>query len=118
MAELTNEMLRAIIVETIDTMPEELLAYYRNPPGRRPHEHVRQIQSAIAEVDDATVKVLIRDIVDRAVFQMLFLTGASFKDAHMATTISRGAFSECLADAVLHEKYRLQVDPGGRHAEP
>lgn len=118
MAELTNEMLRAIIVETVDTMPEELLAYYRNPPGRRPPEHVRRIQTAIADMDDAIVKLLIRDIVDRAVFGMLYLTGASFKDAHIATTISRGALSESLADSVLHEEYRLQVDPGGTRAEP
>jgi hypothetical protein len=116
MGELTNEMLEAIIVETVDTLPSELLASYRNPPGRKPHEDLLRIHSAIADMDDAAAEMLIRDVVDGVVFLMLYLMGAGFKDA-LTVAISRGAESECLEGAVLHEEYRMRIEPGGLRAE-
>lgn len=117
MADLVNEMLEAIIIETVDTIPEELLAYYRNPPGRKPHEHVCQIQTAIADMDDATATMIIRDIVDRVVFSMLYLIEAEFKNIRIKTTISRGAQSDNLTNYGLHEDYRELINPGGTHSQ-
>jgi hypothetical protein len=115
MANLPNEMLQAIIVETVDTMPEELLAFYRNPPGRSPHEHVRQIQTAIENIDDPTAKLLIRDVVDGVVFQLLYLIESEFKERRIETIIRQGSVSHELAGSALHESYRERIDPGGAH---
>lgn len=118
MADLANEMLNAIIIETVDSLPADLLSSYRDPPGRKPSERLRQIHAAIADIDDANVEMLIRDVVDASVFQLTYLISAKFKEAGIVTTIRRGTLAEDLADSLLHEEYRMQIDPGGTHAQP
>jgi hypothetical protein len=111
MTTLTAEMIEAITSE-FHAMPEELLASYRNPPGRRPSEHLLRLRDSIACIDDQTLEALIRDVVDAAVFQMVYMMGAGFKSG-LDLAIIRGDEHESLKDAVLHEHYRAHINPGG-----
>ena len=69
MTTLTGEMLDALVIES-QSLPAELLKAYRNPPGRKPTESALRIRDALADMDDATALLLLRDAVDAAVFQM------------------------------------------------
>lgn len=111
MTTLTGEMLDALIVES-QSLPEELLRAYRNPPGRKPTESVLRITDALAKTDDATALLLLRDVVDAAVFQMVYLLGVGFK-SNLSVDISREGNRERLHGSALHEDYRARVEPGG-----
>lgn len=108
---LTDEMLDALIIET-QSLPFELLGTYRNPPGRKPSESLLRTRDALAGMNDATALLLIRGVVDAAVFQMVYLLGTGFK-CNLSIDVSREGNRERLDDAVLHEDYRARVDPGG-----
>jgi hypothetical protein len=110
MTTLTDEMLQAITLE-IQSLPKGLLEAYRNPPGRKPSGTLLMLKGAIAHIDDETAEALIRDVVDAAVFQMIYLLGAGFK-SDLKVEISRGDEREHLS-CTLHEDYRGYIDPGG-----
>jgi hypothetical protein len=111
METLTAEMIDAIASE-FQSMPGDLLKFYRDPPGRKPSEHLLRLRNAIASIDDETMEALIRDVVDATVFQMVYLMGASFK-SDLDLAISRGDEQESLRGTVLHENYRAHINPGG-----
>jgi hypothetical protein len=113
MSELAEEVLEAIVHHTVDTLPDQLLGFYRDPPGRKPHDHVLRIRAALAGIDDAAAKELIRDVVDATVFSLLYLIDSDFRGRGVGTTISRGQDSCELNDSLLHEDYRMKVHPGG-----
>ncbi|PLK22887.1 hypothetical protein C0V72_12510 [Porphyrobacter sp. TH134] len=104
-------MLDAMVIES-QSLPAELLGAYRNPPGRKPNESVLRIRDALVNTDDATALLLLRDVVDAAVFQMVYLLGAGFK-SNLSVDISRDGNRERLDDSALHEEYRARVEPGG-----
>lgn len=111
MTTLTGEMLDALVIES-QSLPAELLKAYRNPPGRKPTESALRIRDALADMDDATALLLLRDAVDAAVFQMAYLLGAGFK-SNLSVDISREGNRERLHGSALHEEYRARVEPGG-----
>lgn len=114
MTTLTGEMLDALVIES-QSLPAELLRAYRNPPGRKPTESVMRIRDALGDTDDATALLLLRDVVDAAVFQLVYLLGAGFK-SNLSVDISRDGNRERLNGSALHEEYRARVEPGGiRH---
>lgn len=113
MTTLTGEMLDALVIES-QSLPAELLRAYRNPPGRKPTDSVLQIRDALAEMDDATALLILRDAVDAAVFQMVYLLGAGFK-SDLSVDIGRDGNRERLHGSALHEEYRARVEPGGIH---
>lgn len=114
MTTLTGEMLDALVDES-QLLPAELLGAYRNPPGRKPTESVLRIRDALADMDDATALLLLRDVVDAAVFQMVYLLGAGFK-SNLCVDISREGNRERLHGSALHEEYRARVEQAGiRH---
>ena len=104
-------MLDALVIET-QSLPAELLTAYRNPPGRKPSEISLRLRDALAQIDDATALMLIRDVVDAAAFQMVYLLGAGFK-CDLCLDVSRDGNRERLDGSALHEDYRARVDPGG-----
>lgn len=111
MTTLMDEMLDALVIES-QLLPAGLLEAYRNPPGRKPSESVLRIRGAFAEMDDATAMLLLRDVVDAAVFQMVYLLGAGFK-SNLCVDVSRNGNRERLLGSALHEEYRARVEPGG-----
>jgi hypothetical protein len=111
MTTLMNEMMDAIVIET-QGIPSGLLKYYRNPPGRKPSEGVLKIRDTLADMDDDTALLLIRDVVDSAVFTMVYLLGSGFK-CDLSIDLNRAGNRERLDDSGLTEDYRLRVDPGG-----
>ncbi|MEE4199534.1 hypothetical protein [Erythrobacter sp.] len=110
MSSLTDEMLRAVIIET-ETLSAGLLNSYRHPPGRKPSETQMRLRDALATLDDEVVEMLIRDVLDAAVFQMIYLMGNGFK-SDLDVEISRGNEREQLMSA-LYEDYRAYIEPGG-----
>lgn len=111
MTTLTGEMLDALVIES-QSLPAELLRAYRNPSGRRPRESVLRIRDALSDTDDATALLLLRDVVDAAVFQMVYLLGAGFK-SNLCVDLSREGDRERVLGSALHEEYRARVEPGG-----
>ena len=111
MTTLMNEMMDAIVVET-QSLPSELLKHYRNPSNRKPSEGRLQIRDALADMDDDTALLLVRHVVDAAVFQMVYLLGVGFK-CDLSIDLNRAGNRERLDDSGLTEDYRLRVDPGG-----
>jgi hypothetical protein len=111
MKTLTADMIEAIILE-FQSLPRELLTSYRSPPGRKPSEHLLRLQAATACIEDETLEALIRDVVDAAVFQMVYLMGAGFK-SDLDLAVSREDMRESLRDVPLHEDYRAHINPGG-----
>lgn len=111
METLTAEMIEAIILE-FQSMPGDILKSYRDPPGRKPNERLLCLRDSIAGIDDETLEALIRDVVDAAVFQMVYLMGAGFKSG-LDLAVNRGDERESLKGAVLHEDYRARINPGG-----
>ena len=111
MTTLSGEMLDALVIES-QSLPVDLLRAYRNPPGRKPNESVLRIRDALVNTDDATALLLLRDVVDAAVFQVVYLLGAGFK-SNLSVDISRDGNRERLDDSALHEEYRARVEPGG-----
>ncbi len=116
MSDIATNMLEAIIAETVETLPGGLLSSYRNPPGRRPHDYVKRIQSTLAPIDDDAASELIRDVVDSAVFAMLTLMDSQFKNLGISVELRRGSTTCDLSDVSLHEGYRMRVQPGGHMA--
>ncbi len=111
MTKLSDEMLEAIVLE-FQSMPKGLLQAYRNPPGRKPSALLLRLRDVIAHLDDEAAEALIRDVIDAAAFQMIYLMGAGFK-VGLDLAISRGGEREHLSGSALHEDYRARMDPGG-----
>lgn len=83
----------------MDTLPAAMLRHYRNPPGRKLSDQLLKIHAALEALDDSTGEIVIRDVVDAAALDMLYLMGANFK-SRITTTLSRGALSESLTNSV------------------
>jgi hypothetical protein len=113
MSELAGEMVEAVARYTVDSLPDELLAVYRNPPGRKPHQHTLRVQSALAGIDDTIALELLRDVADTVVFHLFYLIDSQFENRGISTIITRDSSSYNLDGSLLHELYRSKVDPGG-----
>jgi hypothetical protein len=112
-ADIIDDVVSAIIVETVDTMPGGLLSFYRDLPGRSPSEHSKCVAATLASLTDDQATELVRTIVDATVFSLLYLMDVSFKNMNISVAFHRGNDSASPADHPLLERYRFKVSPGG-----
>lgn len=110
--ESVGEMLvKAIEIDIVESFSGNLASYYQNPPGRNPGPQARRMQEIINRLDAEDSKILIKDVVDRAVAATLSLIDQDFKENNIRTTFSRG--SDSLRSGDLLRLYRDVLDPGG-----
>lgn len=106
-------VISAICAETVETLPDTLLNYYRNPPGRRPGARVLSIKDNVAPLSDADVTEIVRDVVDQTVFSLLHLLDLEFKDKGIVVGFGRRDEAITATSRSLVELYREKIDPGG-----
>lgn len=107
-----DAIINEICVNLIDAMPQRILDFYRNIPGRRPSEHSINVSRILSEIDDVKAIELIKDIVDRSVFSILNLIDNNFDGRCIKSEFVFGDGD----DEVQHEfveRYRIVMDPGG-----
>ena len=108
-----EQAVESIILETIQTLPKNLVAFYRDLPGRRPSDHSIRMSHIIAGLDDDDALALLRDVTDATVFSLLGLFDAQFKDGHIRVRFDWDATPGEPDEDPLLEIYRMRVDPGG-----
>lgn len=113
MAGLTDAILELFIVDTTESLPADLLSFYRNPPGRKPHPHSLRIKEALAGMSDEAAMETIRAVIDATVFNMLHLIDSEFRGEGIEIMASQGGDRVRLSGSGLHELYRTKVNPGG-----
>ena len=113
MNDISLDAVDAVIQET-RIIPEELLRFYRDLPGRSPSEHSKNVSRILSSLSDEEAIILIRDVVDSTVFSMLHLLDLSFKDRHIQVTFTRQQDPEAVSFGSLLDTYRERVDPGGK----
>ena len=109
---LRDDIVDVIILETVRSIPNETLSFYRNLPGRRPSDLSKRVAASLREMPDDAARELIADIVDSAVFSLLYLLDNDFKSS-IRVELKRGAQTCRPSDFPLLEAYRQRVDPGG-----
>lgn len=107
------EAVDAIVANIVETLPNSLLEFYRNPPGRKPSQQTLKVSEIVKKLDDDEALALIRSVMDGSLFAVLSLFDMNFKDKNIEVHFRR---STGLETALLHELYRLHVDPGGQIA--
>jgi hypothetical protein len=108
-----DQAVSAIIEETLETIPKSILQFYRNIPGRRPSEHSKEVGRILSKLTDEEVMVLVRDIIDSALFSTLHLMDLNFKDRKIRASFEPVENSDTEPFGSLLEAYRERVDPGG-----
>jgi len=108
-----DNVVEAIIVETVATLPSGFLEFYKDLPGRKPSELSVRLAAAWMAVDEDDAIDMIRDVVDRTVFSMLYLIDARFKNLKIATSFDHADTSAEPFPTDLHNRYRQRVEPGG-----
>lgn len=111
--DLSNDIIDAIILEVILNLPNELLHFYENLPGRQPSKHHRKIAAIIKAIDSQDALSIIRDVADSCVFSILYLIDSDFKDKSIETSFHRGPKNAKRSGPELLEYYRDKVNPGG-----
>ena len=107
---LSEQAVEALISDILATFPDQLAAFYKAPPGRKPSEQsvkMREIQNALSESDAV---LLVRDVVDRTLASALSLMDQNFK-SEISTSFSTNGETERASG--LLDAYRMQIDPGG-----
>lgn len=111
--DVSSDIIDAIILEVILNLPNELLHFYGNIPGRNPSDHHRQIAAVIKTIDNKDALSIIRDVADSCVFAILNLIDSDFKDKSIETSFNRSHKNAEHNDTELAEYYRAKVNPGG-----
>lgn len=111
MTQVSEQVVSAIVSETVASLPEEIYRFYQNLPGRNPSIISKSIAGTLSQIDEIHAVELIRDIVDRTVFSILYLVDSGFKDRMISTEFK--SISGMQSDSHLVDTYRDQVDPGG-----
>lgn len=113
MADLTDTILETLIAETTQSLPAELLSFYRNPPGRKPQQYSLRIREALEGMSDDAAIEIIRAIVDATVFSTLYLAASDFRGKGIEITAALDGDRVRLSGSGLHERYRAKIMPGG-----
>ena len=108
-----HDVVEALVMETVQTLPDSLLGSCRNLTGRRPSDLTQSVARIAEKLDDGDALIFIRDIVDATVFSVLGLVDAGFKDLNVETRFDRSTSTVDLPDDPLLDLYRERVDPGG-----
>ena len=111
--DLSKDIIDAIVSEVVLVLPNELLHFYQNLPGRKPSDHHRGISDTIATIDSEEALSIIRDVADSCVFAFLNLIDSNFKDKSIETSFHRSLRNTEHNDTELAEYYRAKVNPGG-----
>lgn len=108
---LSERFVRAISSDLLERYPEELVAHYRNLPGRDPGEVARKAARILAKLDEDEAAALIRDVIDAALFRLFYLLFDSSELDDLSVEVVEA--TEPNWDELFHETYRTMVDPGG-----
>ena len=111
---LVDIAVEAIVAETVVALPDDILQFYRNLPGRRPSEHSLRLQGVLSKLTDEEARILIRDIVDSSIFSVLSLIDQGFKDRNIATSFTVTSSDDSPVMGRALEIYRQRVNPGGQ----
>ena len=111
--DICNAVVDSIVTETVSSLPNDVLSFYRNLPGRKLSETSKKISRLLSNMDDQTALELIVDIVDRSVFSILYLIDNDFKDQKIGTVFTKESLASGPDDCRLVERYRDKVEPNG-----
>src|SRR5688572_27445731 len=110
---ICQQVTDAIIHETINTIPQALLSFYRDLPGRMPSERSKRISKTLEYIEDTAAEELIRDAVDMTIHGILYLMDNRFKDKGIQVLFIREGHDSIPKDCPLLELYREKVEAGG-----
>ena len=110
---LLDDVISAVIADVLKPASESIYGFYEKPPGRRPSDQTKRISAAIALLEKQAAVEIIRDVVDRTIFSMLYLMDAEFKEYHIETIFRSHADGKAVTAQQLLDRYRSKVDPGG-----
>jgi hypothetical protein len=110
---IRDQVVNAVVLETVSSLVDDIYSFYGQLPGRHPSGLSKNISETLHQIDSSRAKELIKDVVDRTTFSLLYLLENDFKNYNIEVYFTSGSETSAARDCRLVESYRMRVRPGG-----